>query len=104
MSFENSPMLCEMKWAMLYIWQSIGEKHLNSKLLKGFKGSGVLEIVDNFDGNIYRAVYTVKLAEIVYVLHAFQKKSKKGITTPPKDIELIKKRLKLAIETHKENQ
>ena len=92
----------EMGYA-LYLAQ-MGDKHSNSKPLKGFKGAGVLEIVDNFDGDTYRTVYTVKLAGIVYVLHAFQKKSKKGIATPPKDIELIKKRLKLAIETHKANQ
>lgn len=92
----------EMGYA-LYLAQ-MGDKHSNSKPLKGFKEAGVLEIVDNFDGDTYRTVYTVKLAGIVYVLHAFQKKSKKGIATPPKDIELIKKRLKLAIETHKANQ
>ncbi len=89
----------EMGYA-LYLAQ-MGDKHANSKPLKGFKGAGVLEIVDNFDGDTYRTVYTVKLVGVVYVLHAFQKKSKKGIATPPKDIELIKKRLKLAIETHK---
>ncbi len=81
----------------------IGKKHPDAKPLKGFKGAGVLEIVENFDGDTFRTIYTVKLAGIVYVLHAFQKKSKKGIATPPKDIELIQKRLKLAIETHKSN-
>ncbi len=92
----------EMGYA-LYLAQ-MGDKHPTAKPLKGFKGAGVLEIVDNFDGDTYRTVYTVKLAEVVYVLHAFQKKSKKGIATPPKDVELIKKRLKLAIEIHKANQ
>lgn len=82
----------------------INKKHPSAKPLKGFKGAGVLEIVEKFDGDTYRTVYTVKLAGVVYVLHAFQKKSKKGIATPTKDIELIKKRLKLAIETHKANQ
>ena len=79
----------------------IGEKHPLAKPLKGFKGAGVLEIVENFDRDTYRTVYTVKLVGVVYVLHAFQKKSKKGITTPTKDIELIKTRLKKAIEIHK---
>ena len=79
----------------------IGEKHPSAKPLKGFKGAGVLEIVENFDRDTYRTVYTVKLAGVVYVLHAFQKKSKKGITTPTKDIKLIKTRLKKAIEIHK---
>ncbi|WP_019503221.1 type II toxin-antitoxin system RelE/ParE family toxin [Pleurocapsa sp. PCC 7319] len=92
----------EMGYA-LYLAQ-MGDKHQNSKPLRGFKGAGVLEIVDNFNGDTYRTVYTVKLAGVVYVLHAFQKKSKKGIATPPKDMELIKKRLKLAIETHQANQ
>ena len=81
----------------------IGKKHPDAKPLKGFKGAGVLEIVENFDGDTFRTIYTVKLAEVVYVLHAFQKKSKKAIATPPQDIELIQKRLKLAIKTHKSN-
>jgi phage-related protein len=80
-----------------------GEKHENAKPLKGFKGAGVLELVEDFDGDTYRAVYTVKLAEIVYVLHVFQKKSKLGITTPKPDIELIESRLKLAQLHYQEN-
>ncbi|WP_321532543.1 type II toxin-antitoxin system RelE/ParE family toxin [uncultured Desulfuromonas sp.] len=71
-----------------------GGKHPGSKPLKGFKGAGVLEVVDNHDGDTYRAVYTVRIKDKVYVLHAFQKKSKKGIQTPQKDIDLIKYRLK----------
>lgn len=81
----------------LYLAQS-GEKSPSAKPLKGFKGTGVLEIVENFDSDTYRAVYTVKLAGVVYVLHAFQKKSKKGIATPKQDIELIESRLKRARE------
>src|SRR5437868_3223739 len=77
----------------LYLAQC-GEKHLSAKPLKGFKGTGVLEIVEDFDGDTYRAVYTVKLAGVVYVLHAFQKKSKQGIATPKQDIDLIETRLK----------
>ena len=57
---------------------------------------GVLEIVDGFDGDTYRAVYTVKFVDVIYVLHAFQKKSKKGIATPQREINLIKARLKRA--------
>jgi phage-related protein len=64
--------------------------------LRGFGGRGVLEIVDDFDGDAYRAVYTVKFAGVIYVLHAFQKKSKKGIATPQREIDLIKARLKRA--------
>lgn len=92
----------EMGYA-LYLAQ-IGDKHPTAKPLKGFAGAGILEIVDNYDGDTYRTVYTVKLAGVVYVLHAFQKKSKKGIATPKKDIDLIKKRLKLAIEIDRGNK
>jgi phage-related protein len=80
-----------------------GGEHPSAKVLKGFGGRGVLEIVDDFDGDTYRAVYTVKFAGVVYVLHAFQKKSKKGIATPQRDIDLIKARLKRAEEHYKEN-
>ena len=73
-----------------------------AKALKGFSGRGVLEIVEDHDGNAYRAVYTVRLEGAIYVLPAFQKKSKKGSTTPVPDIELIKKRLTRAEEHHRE--
>jgi len=86
----------------LYLSQC-GEKHPSAKPLKGFKGAGVLEVVDNFDKDTYRAVYTVKLAGVVYVLHAFQKKSKQGIATPKQEIELIETRLKRAKEHYAEN-
>jgi phage-related protein len=76
----------------------LGKKHPDAKPLKGFKGSSVLEIVEDYDGDTYRAVYTVKFEEIVYVLHAFQKKSKRGIATPKQDIDLIETRLKRAKE------
>ena len=73
-----------------------GGKHTQAKPLKGFGSAGVLEVVENNDGNTYRAVYTVKLGDAVYVLHCFQKKSHEGIATPQHDIELIRDRLKLA--------
>ncbi|MEG4146707.1 type II toxin-antitoxin system RelE/ParE family toxin [Microcoleus sp. Pol12B5] len=82
----------------------LGKKHPDAKPLKGFKGAGVLEIVDNFDGDTYRAVYTVKFEGIVYVLHAFQKKSKQGISTPKQDIELIEARLKRAQEHYQTSE
>ncbi|MEG4046635.1 type II toxin-antitoxin system RelE/ParE family toxin [Microcoleus sp. Pol17_C1] len=85
----------------LYQAQS-GQKHPDAKPLKGFKGSGVLEVVENFDGDTYRSVYTVRFEGAVYVLHAFQKKSKHGIATPKQDIELIEARLKRAKEHHEE--
>lgn len=71
-----------------------GEKSLHATPLVGFKGAGVLEIVSNSDGNTYRAVYTVRLSEAVFVLHCFQKKSKSGIATPAKDMDLVRSRLK----------
>ena len=74
----------------------VGEKHEAAKPLKGFGGAGVLEVVEDHDGDTYRAVYTVKIQNAVYVLHAFQKKSRKGIKTPQSDIDRIKQNLKAA--------
>ncbi|HMF50117.1 MAG TPA: type II toxin-antitoxin system RelE/ParE family toxin [Candidatus Saccharimonadales bacterium] len=71
----------------------MGETDPAAKPLKGFGGARVMEITDRHDTNTYRAVYTVQFADVVYVLHAFQKKSKSGIATPQKDIELIRRRL-----------
>jgi phage-related protein len=82
----------------------LGGKSYFAKPLKGFKGAGVLEIVEDIDGDTYRAVYTVRLADAVYVLHVFQKKSKRGIMTPKTDIELIKSRIKLAERLSAEHQ
>jgi phage-related protein len=73
-----------------------GGKHPDAKPLKGFGSAGVLEIVESFEGAAYRAVYTVKFAGAVYVLHAFQKKSKSGIKTAPVDVATIRRRLKAA--------
>jgi phage-related protein len=73
-----------------------GEKHPDAKPLTGFGSAGILEVVENFDGDTYRAVYTVKFAGMVYVLHVFKKKSAKGKKTPKPDIDLIKSRLKEA--------
>lgn len=75
-----------------------GGQRVNAKVLKGFGGAGVLEVVEDFDRNTYRAVYTVQFEGAVYVLHAFQKKSKRGIATPQADMELIRTRLKTARE------
>lgn len=78
-----------------------GSKHPDAKPLKGFGGAGVLEVVENFDGDTYRAVYTVKFAGMIYVLHVFQKKSKRGAKTSKTDMELIKSRLKDAEKKYK---
>jgi phage-related protein len=79
----------------------LGGKHKDAKPMRGFGGASVVEIVDDFDGDTFRAVYTVRFADVVYVLHAFQKKSKKGIETPKSDIDLVKQRLKLAEQDYK---
>ena len=79
----------------------IGERHPIAKIMKGFGGGGVLELAARHDGNAYRAVYTVKFAEAVYVLHAFQKKSKKGIATPKSDIDIVRRRLRMAEEDYR---
>ncbi len=73
-----------------------GRKHASAKPLKGFKGAGVLEIVEDHRGDTYRAIYTVRFASAVYVLHAFKKKSKSGIATPQHEMELVERRLKAA--------
>jgi phage-related protein len=83
----------------LYFAQ-VGDKSPRSKPLKGFGGAGVLEVVDDHDGDTYRAVYTVRFQEAVYVLHVFQKKSKRGIATPAKDLALVQRRLALAEARH----
>ncbi|QDV39137.1 type II toxin-antitoxin system RelE/ParE family toxin [Tautonia plasticadhaerens] len=78
----------------------LGGKHRDAIILRGFGGAGVLEIAEDHDGDTYRAVYTVKFAGAVYVLHAFQKKSKKGIKTPAADLEVIRRRLRAAEQDH----
>ena len=79
----------------IYVAQ-LGGKHPDAKPLKGFGGAGILEVVEDYDGDTFRAVYTVKFAGIVYVLDAFQKKSKQGNRTAKHDIERIRSRLRLA--------
>lgn len=73
----------------------LGGKHPSAKPWKG-EGPGVLEVVEDFRGDAYRAVYTVRFAGVVYVLHAFQKKSKSGIATPREEVALVTERLKQA--------
>lgn len=74
----------------------LGETPPDAKPLRGFGGAGVLELIEDHKGSTYRAVYTVRFATRIYVLHAFQKKSKRGIATPKREIELIRERLKWA--------
>jgi phage-related protein len=85
------------------LWEAqIGRKASYAKPLKGFGDAGVLEVVDDFDGETFRAVYTVRFANAVYVLHAFQKKSKRGIATPKSELDLIRQRLKRAREDYEQ--
>lgn len=79
-----------------------GGKHRDTKALSGFGGAGILEVISDFRGDTFRAVYTVRFAGAVYVLHAFQKKSKSGRQTPRRDIEMIKQRLREAEQIAKE--
>ena len=81
----------------------IGGKYERAKPLKGL-GAGVLEVIADHRGDTYRAVYTVRFAERVYVLHVFQKKSKKGIATPASEIDLVRRRLKRAAELDQERE
>jgi phage-related protein len=73
-----------------------GDRHDAAKVLKGFGGAGVLEVVTDDTGGTYRAVYTVKFDEAVFVLHCFKKKSKCGVATPKEDMDVVRARLKLA--------
>jgi phage-related protein len=90
-----------VKGYALYLAQ-VGSKHPDAKPLRGFGGAGVLEVVDDFDGDTYRAVYRVKLQGVVFALHAFQKKSRKGKKTTKQDLELVRRRLRRAEEIHAE--
>lgn len=78
-----------------------GLKHSDAKPLKGFSGASVVELIDDYDGDTYRAVYTIKFQGTIYVLHAFQKKSSHGIATPKHHIDLINQRLKQAEQHYK---
>ena len=85
----------------LYVAQQ-GGKHPDAKTMSGFGSAGVLEVIRDFRGDTFRAVYTVRYADALYVLHAFQKKSKTGRETPRRDIDLIQQRLREAERIEKE--
>ena len=85
------------------LWDAqLGRKAPYAKPLRGFGGASVQEVVDDFNGNTYRAVYTVGFAGAVYMLHAFQKKSKRGVATPKVELDLIDQRLRRAREDYKQ--
>lgn len=87
----------------LYVAQR-GGKHRDTKTLSGFGGAGVVEVIKDFRGDTFRTVYTLRYAGAVYVLHAFQKKSKTGRETPRRDVELVKQRLREAEQIAKERE
>jgi phage-related protein len=85
------------------LWDAqVGLKSPTTKVLKGYGDAGVLEVVADYDGRAFRTVYTVRFAEVVYVLHAFEKKSRRGIATPKHDLDLIETRLARAQEDYKQ--
>jgi len=90
-----------MGYAM-YVAQR-GGKHRDAKVLTGFGGAGVVEVVKDYRGDTFRAVYTLRYAGAIYVLHAFQKKSKTGRESPRRDIEMIRQRLREAEQIAKES-
>ena len=83
----------------LYAAQN-GETDPAAKPLRGFSGTSVMEIVERYETDAYRAVYTAKLGETIYVLHAFQKKSKRGVATPKRELDLVRRRLVDAERLH----
>jgi phage-related protein len=97
---RNFPWTVRRTFGVALYAVQLGETPPDAKPLRGFGGAGVLELIEDHDGNTYRAVYTVRLARKVYVLHAFQKKSKRGVATPKREIELIRGRLKRAEQLH----
>ena len=96
--FVSFPYAVQGKMGYALYLAQIGRGHLSAKPLKGFGGAGVVELVEDDQHGSYRAVYTVKFESAVYVLHAFQKKSRKGIKTPSEELELVRRRLKIAEE------
>jgi len=92
----------EIGFGLFYAQQ--GLRPPSCKVLRGFGGSSVIEIIADDSEGTYRAVYTVRFAHAVYVLHVFQKKSKRGIETPKKEIDLITRRLRAAEQHYRENE
>jgi phage-related protein len=94
--WDDLPGLIQRRFGLGLLWVQQGNKPAIAKTLSGFGDAQVLELKDDDEMGTYRAVYTVRFEGIVYVLHAFQKKSKKGIATDKADLDLIKTRLKWA--------
>jgi phage-related protein len=99
--FQEFPAQVQDDFGFELFLAQTGQRPPSAKLLKGL-GSGMVELVDDFDSDTYRAVYTVRFVDTVYVLHAFKKKSKQGIKTPQQDIDLVKRRLRDAEQDYTE--
>ncbi|HMW89619.1 MAG TPA: type II toxin-antitoxin system RelE/ParE family toxin [Candidatus Obscuribacter sp.] len=99
--FRNFPDLVQDEMGFALYQAQIGRLHSSAKPLKGFSGASVVDIVSDHQGDTYRSIYTIKFHNAIYALHAFQKKSKKGIKTPQAEIDLIMRRLKTAEEDYK---
>ena len=102
-SYGEFPVQVQESFGFALFLAQTGQHPLAAKLLKGL-GSGIVELVESFDGDAYRAIYTVRFEKAVYVLHSFKKKSKSGIKTPQTEIELIKRRLRDAEADYSERQ
>jgi phage-related protein len=100
--FKRFPIPVQKDMGVALFVVQLGDTPPSAKAWKGL-GAGVYELIEDHRGDTYRAVYTIRIAESVHVLHAFQKKSKSGIKTPTTDVELIERRLKAVLERHKAN-
>ena len=98
-NFMGFPAAVQREMGYALFLAQMGERHpAMAKTLKGFGGGAVVEVKERHDGNAFRAVYTVRYADAVFVLHAFQKKSKTGVATPKSDMDLVRRRLNDLIE------
>ena len=105
LDFMKFPRTAQREMGYALFLAQVGERHPTmAKTLKGFGGGNVIEVKESYAGNAYRAVYTVRYADAVYVLHAFQKKSKSGKTTPKREIDLIRSRLRDLVEEKESNR
>jgi len=96
------PRAVQRKFGFALYFAQIGDKHSATKPLKGFGSAGVLEVIEDYQSDTYRAVYTVRFKRAIYVLHCFKKKSTRGAQTPKPALEMIRARLKAAEQMEKE--
>lgn len=99
--FRSFPDPVQDSMGFALYWAQMGDRNGSAKPLKGFGGASVVEVVEDYSTDTYRAIYTVRFSGVVYVLHAFQKKAKKGRKTPDQEMDLVRRRLRLAEEDYK---